>query len=317
VEWELEGEATTWEEQLQHHYAADPPFIVMSGAAGAAWPVIDAFCERERLPCILPVTDNPVSDNPGFYSLYLHAGAALEGRITARHMANVLGDGKAARVLVVRHSNAMTESAWESFRGEWSTRGAGDATELLIADGTHTDKRFWQHALRNSNADALVVWLDAVQLTGLHAALPRGSSIQVYTADAFTNWFSAPDVAGLFRQLWHIYPYRIADGKRVAFARESVWLKRNNLEHLDSRYASQALFACHVVGEQLAAIETNFSRDYFMEGLEHMLDGSNMTTILPGTTLAPGQRYLSHGAYALPPAALVSASSGGATWIEQ
>ena len=110
-------------------------------------------------------------------------------------------------------------------------------------------------------------------------------------------------------------PYRLAQGQQSRFPREQVWLSSQGLGDLDIKIAGRVLFACHVLGEELAGIENNFSRDYFMEGLEHMLDNTNMTTMYPLTALGQGQRYLSRGAYVLSPSAAIAGSSAGASWI--
>ena len=47
----------------------------------------------------------------------------------------------------------------------------------------------------------------------------------------------------------------------------------------------------------MQAMADNYSREYLIETLEHMLDGTSMTTIFPVTTLGTGQRYLAKGAY--------------------
>jgi hypothetical protein len=65
--------------------------------------------------------------------------------------------------------------------------------------------------------------------------------------------------------------------------------------------AAKALFACHATGEALAEMADNYSRDYLIETLEHMLDGTNMTTLYPLTTLGTGQRFLAKGAYVARP----------------
>ena len=48
-----------------------------------------------------------------------------------------------------------------------------------------------------------------------------------------------------------------------------------------------------------------------------MLDGTNMTSLVPRTTLGQGQRFISHGAYVLPAISLVRGDAAGATWVEQ
>jgi hypothetical protein len=81
------------------------------------------------------------------------------------------------------------------------------------------------------------------------------------------------------------------------YPREDGWLRVRGLEDLDVVPAAQALFAAHIVGEALNYIKTNFSRDYMLEALEHGLDGTQMTSLYPNTTIGPGQRFISPGAY--------------------
>ena len=42
---------------------------------------------------------------------------------------------------------------------------------------------------------------------------------------------------------------------------------------------------------------SNFSRDYFLERIEHMVSRMLAKPAYDGLTLAPGQRFLSKGAY--------------------
>jgi hypothetical protein len=40
-----------------------------------------------------------------------------------------------------------------------------------------------------------------------------------------------------------------------------------------------------------------FNREYFLEGIEHMAENATFTSVYPGVSLAPGQRFISRGAY--------------------
>jgi hypothetical protein len=180
------------------------------------------------------------------------------------------------------------------------------------------DVRFWQRTLEKERPDILIAWVGSGQLVGLAAAMEGGTrpDTMIYTSESFTDWTAAGATATQLAHAWHVSPYRLAQGSQTPFPREQVWLRSQGLADLDVRIAGRVLFACHALGEQLAGIENNFSRDYFMEGLEHMLDNTNMTTLYPRTTLGQGQRYLSRGAYVLSPSAAFEGTSTGASWVE-
>ena len=295
--WTLTGPANTWDEQLQRHYREHAPFALLSGTTTHDWRVVHDFCERTRVPCILPITDVPGDAATGFYSLYYSLGSALEGRITARHIAAATSNQ--ARVLLLYSDDERAQAARDALRAVAKPPGSPAIIERRISRSQSMSASDWRKLLTESRPDFLIAWLDAAQLRTL-AEIPERAAFlpeRIYTAESLTPWREVASVGALRARAWHVYPYQTPVPGRSQFPREQAWLHAQRLEGLDVDVAARALFACHALGEGLVAIEGNFSREYLLEQFEHMLDRTAMTSLFPVTQLGPGQRVLSNGAY--------------------
>jgi Cytochrome c len=314
VIWTVRGSADTWPAQLARQYDQDPPFAMLSGSTGHDWKTVHAFCEARKLPCILPLSDGPPEADADFYSLYYNSGADLEARVTAQSLvqgASISG----MKVLIARNSDARSADAVHAFENQWAALGGPPAAQFVVNRGRTPSPRIWRQQINNVGAGALIAWLPADQLAGLgnSDAVPPGTPI--YTADSFTDWTAEAAAAPGTSRFWHVYPYRLAGSSGAQFPREQVWLHSRGLDALDPKIAGRVLFACHALGEQLAGIENNFSREYLLEGMEHMLDNTSMTTLFPRTTLGQGQRFLSRGAFVVHPDGIRNAT-GESAWVQ-
>ncbi len=72
--WELEGAADTWPQQLDAYYRKEPVFALLGGITNGEWAPIHEFCERNRIPSLLPITDFPVIADSDWYTLYFSKG---------------------------------------------------------------------------------------------------------------------------------------------------------------------------------------------------------------------------------------------------
>jgi ABC-type branched-subunit amino acid transport system substrate-binding protein len=295
--WTLKGPPEAWAAQLSDYYEKNTPFVVLSGLADEGWPTVERFCEERRLPCILPITSVP-ADPTGFYTLHFTRGSRLQGWVTAEHLAKALGTSEASVMLVSRDDQAGG-AARESFDRAWQALGRPAVTEVTLPPERRPSAAQWGSLLRRSRPDVLIAWLDSPSLQELAsaAATATASPSRLYTAEAFGNWSETSAPEALRRRVWHVYPYRLAQPGLTQFPREDVWLTGQKLTDLDRLTAAQALFACHIVGEGLAMINENYSREYLIEQLEHALDGTDMTSLVPRTTFGPDQRFISRGAY--------------------
>jgi hypothetical protein len=58
--WELKGPAESWAGQLAALYREQPVFALLGGISTGSWQPVHDFCEKNQIPCILPLTDLPV-----------------------------------------------------------------------------------------------------------------------------------------------------------------------------------------------------------------------------------------------------------------
>jgi len=296
--WTLTGRPSDWPRQLDELYAQRPPFAVISGATGDQWPVVDEFCERKELPCVLPVTDVPRIPTGSFYSLYYSEGARLDARVTASSLAHGQIES-VGRILLVYTDDARGRAAHDAFRASWPAAPAVGISSAAIAVDAMPGPQYWHDLLAREQPGALVLWVAPGQLQSLASAVASLPTLptRIYTADSFTDWTTTDALQEVEQRVLHVYPYNLPAPGLAQFPREQVWLKSQGLGDLDRRAAAEALFACHAVGEAMLGMAGNYSREYLVETLEHMLDGTGMTTIFPVTTLGTGQRYLVRGAY--------------------
>lgn len=296
--WQLEGRPGTWGAQLERYYSAAPPFALVSGSLGSHASVVNEFCERHAVPCILPMTDLPPSGDSGFYSLYFSRGVQLEAAVIANYLSRdsqavsrgplvIYEDdesGRAAREVVLHHVPADTRRRAVSF-------GLRPGSVPSVAD--------WERMLSAAPSSTTVLFVSAHQLQNLVSPKldSRLQRRRIFTIESLTDWSAVPNDAAIIDLVWHAYPYALPRQGRSQFPREDIWLRSRGLDLSDTPSAVKVLFACKALGMALSDIESNFSRDYLLESLEHALDSNLITSLFPRMSLGPDQRFLSQGAY--------------------
>jgi mono/diheme cytochrome c family protein len=270
--WVLEGDASTWARQLESRQAAAPVYALVSGLGGAQWGPVDAFCERQRLPCLLPLVDAGGGAAPGFYSLHYHAGVDSDAALAARALADaglrhvelwsdqpLLADR--VRGVLVRHGLTVSGAG----RG---AAGTARAVVSLLAPSAH--------AGRVQGERRPVAWL-----AGTHGLGPREL---------------APVLAGTASG-WIVTPMRQGDDLDRQLLRTRLWMRSVGLQTDSVEVVASALHAATVLGEGLTHVDFAFTPEYVLELLEHGLE--NMVPWSPFSRLAigPDQRIASKGSW--------------------
>ena len=67
----------------------------------------------------------------------------------------------------------------------------------------------------------------------------------------------------------------------------------------ERRVLANTFFAVTQTGETTMRMRANFSREYFVEQMEHMTGAAGVTAFFPRLSLGPDRRYASTGAYIL------------------
>jgi len=307
--WELTGPADGWTGQLEAAMGARPVFAVVSGVGRGDWKPIHDFCERREVPCLFPNTDRPPAE-PGFYSLYLSRGIALEADLVTDEIARAAIPGGQTVVQVFRDDDdgrARSRALQQSLARVSGVRlidrplaaGVPPPTLSSVASSVGT----------KSN---LVLWLNAGDVVGLGSAPRDGSAIYLSSA-----MLGGPEQVpnGLRHVARLIHPYEMPDRWQSRRAYLARWLKGHDLMLTDERVQANAYLAMNLFTRALKHLREPFSRDYLIERIEHAAENSAWQSVYHEIGLgANAQRFAAKGGYVIGWTGKVPSSADG-RWV--
>jgi hypothetical protein len=296
--WQLTGSPDSWTAQLRQYYLQSPPFAILSGSIGTHATIVHDFCEQFQIACILPMTDLPPASETGFYTLYFSSGTRLEAQVIASYLSDDLGTDGGKTLMIFADDEAGVAAA-DELRNWLAKKSATALTVRQLQPGKVLSVSEWTRLLRESSARTLVLFASAGQLRNLASPKldPGLLPDRILTTQSLTDWSQAANAQALLGRVLHVYPYSLPVSSRSQFPREDVWLNSRGIQGSNAVDSAKVLFACKAFGMAIADIQSNFSREYLIESMEHALDNSFLTSLYPRTTLGPDQRYLSRGAY--------------------
>lgn len=301
--WELHGDPAGWPAQLQAQYDAAPVFAVVSGLVDGSWAPIHGFCEAVRLPCVFPNTELPVVAEQDFYPVYFSKGMILEAQLLAAHLAR--NDGPPTGLVQVYRDDDESRTAAEQFRR--LVPGEIRLSSIRLETGQAADAAFWRELLTAHTGEQLVAWLPEADLQGLAsvlAASPSGTAPDpIYLSSTLLNLRADGLPDELLAHVLLLHPFNLPDAIPMQLRRSRVWLIHKGIDPLgpNERLQTNTYFAAITAAAAVKHIGGNFSREYFIERLEHMVDNSMLISFYPRFSMAPYQRFISKGGYVLKP----------------
>ena len=300
--WKLTGPPEAWKAQLDKLYRQQPVFAVLSGIGSGSWQPLDEFCERHEVPCLFPNNDLPAPEG-GYYSFYFSRGMSLEADVLAKQFEANLNRSNEV-VQVFRPDDSRSAFAAKIFRDHIEKSGKGDA----LVDWTLPDdqiEKSWQKLLSDNHPKTLLMWLNGEDLARLGDwGVGKDSVREIFLSASMLGIQRAEDSKWLPEDLFQssdrirlVYPYKLPQKTSRDLLRTKAWLKSKKIPLNDIRILANTYFVATLAGDTYSHLLSHFSKDYFIELIEHMISKSITTSVYPQLNLGPGQRIASKGAY--------------------
>lgn len=294
--WQLTGPAQAWDRELRDHLTAEPVFAVISGLGGRDWAPVHRFCERERVPCVLPNVDLPVVQERDFYPVYYSRGVLLEADLIASRLFSAGTPHPRRLVEIYRRADIGGAAAAALARAAKQAGVAVDRRELPAAT---TGRAGGAEPLRTALAgvgrdDALALWLRPRDLAGLGGVPPTP---RVYFSGLMGGLESAPLPVRWRPAALETYPVDTPERRRVRMDFPLGWLHVQNIPVTAERVQTDTYYSCVILAEALGHMLDSFVPEYLVERLEMTLGLRVVNGYYPRLSLAPGQRFASKGGY--------------------
>jgi hypothetical protein len=164
--------------------------------------------------------------------------------------------------------------------------------EALTAD-------FWAGLAESDRPSTVVLWLPA-EPGGL--GLPEDpSSIPewIYLSSSLAEGRKIRVPESLRDRVYLVHPFSHPLEEERRLARSRAWLRSRGMGDTEERLQVNTLFTAALAMEALDHLLGNFSRDYFIDWIEHQAEDALTPSAYPRMALGPGQRYGSKGCYIL------------------
>ena len=303
-EWSLKGPENTWLSQLEKYYHQQPVFALVSGLSNSGWQPMHKFCEQYQTPCLFPNTDLPVVGDKNEYSFYFSKGLTLEAEALAEYLHQTKENINDIFIIQVYRKNEFGATPATILKTQLHKLGmTNQITDLPIDTTAPLTTAYWQDLLQKNQPSIMVLWLNKSDLQELNKLTDLAdqnkltkiflSSSLAYPVEQFPE--------NLKDEVYLIHPFALPTDIPKLLLRTSGWLKIKQFKTNDDvvRVQANTYFTTMVLGEALMHIRSHFSREYFMEKIEHMLESSLTTSVYPRFSLGLGQRFASKGCYIL------------------
>ncbi len=300
--WELAGDRETWANQLDALYRDQPVFALVSGLGAGSWQPVHEFCERHKVPCVLPNTSLPVISETDFYSIYYSEGVVLEARVLAKFIGEARKPGGArggrSSILQVHAGDERGKVGAETFRRSLLEFGPASVAEMDLATEEAPSAALEAVLGAPDGPEAVVIWLEERYAEPIRTALAQARPVDVYAPSYSPLARDADSLPPSVRARIRVaHPFVTEDRLSRRFLRTGAWLRRKGIDGSLPTLKANTYFAARVLGDAIMHISGNFSREHLMEKIEHRMESAAASSLYPSPSLGAGQRYASKGAY--------------------
>jgi hypothetical protein len=289
--WLLKGPARTWTKQLEEHYRRQPVFALVGGLSSRDWSPIHAFCERNRIPCVLPLTEFPVISGQDWYTLYFSKGYQQEGQAAARHLHNL--PEASGRVLMVTEGTRESAVLAEGFRTQWRELGRRPVREVRLTPARPGELR---SLIRGSGPSSVVLWLGPWSFGELArlAAEPGAPAVVLMSSGYLRDrLWDLPEAARASTSL--TYPFRLPEEEARYLRSTNVATASTTALGDPGRIASRTHSLIQVLNLGLMEMGSDLYRDNLLDRIGMLPD--QKLADYERLSFGPGQRYASKGCY--------------------
>ncbi len=292
--WRLKGAPSTWGRQLAGYLAKEPVFALLGGISYGDWKPIHTFCETNKLPCLLPITDFPVITEGDWYTQYFSKGYYQEGQAVAQYLRSLNNPSKISRVLQIIQDGPAGRDLSAGFRETWQDMGQGPAKELHLKKGDVLTPASLRALVEAEKPSVVLLWANAGEATaGLAEQSGRPELVFLSSRLLGAKSLAVPEAARAFTYL--TYPFREPKDE-AKYARFANSLLAGLATHKpETRISTRTYSVIQLLRLLLTDMDRNFYRDNFMDRV-----GMQPDQVLPDfvrLSFGPSQRYASKGCY--------------------
>ena len=295
--WELKGSQESWRGQLESYYKNEPVFAIVGGISNDDWRPIHDFCEDNRIPCILPISELPVISATDWYTLYFSKGFYQEGEAAAKYLHGTVNISQDIPVIQVYRNSKQGLTMAKGFEETWEGLRQQTPDKRVLTSDEPITSELWKQLTASKKQAIILLWLDSKDLSSIAfpADAPDGPKMVFLSTTLLgKEMYALPEK---IRDIVYItFPYRLPDD----FAKSEpsfAGLTRSNQYPADYPMAKAKMsLNLMILNKALFMMKGYFQRDRLLEVIDMMQDDTTIP-LYPRLSFGPGQRYISKGCY--------------------
>ncbi|MCF6252091.1 MAG: c-type cytochrome [Methylococcaceae bacterium] len=303
--WKLTGPEETWSKQLEQFYTQQPVFAMLSGLIENGSDIIQHFCEQHEMPCLFPNVKMPQIIDTNYYTFYFSNGILLDAKVLAKYLDEKQKKNKNSlqQIVQIYRSSSTGAILAEEFSEQLKAKSAQKYKLMnrIVVEQEKIDAIFWQQIQKKYPDALLAIWLSKKDLNKLDALAETwtSSTAQIIFSSVITPGWAEIIPSSLKANVLAVHQFVPPSIMQRHIINSNDWLEMRRIVSSEQLIQTNAYFTLRLLGKVMMHIRDNFSREYFIELLEHMTEKMLVSSVFPRLTLGPGQRFASKGAYIL------------------